>query len=118
GQQDVLVRLGVTVLARGDGMAAVAESLTGPVVTGADKPLAAGDWVRVDALRRGGCRSWAGRLRRWPSGACSHCPPRCLPGVTACALPNRWPPPRRRRWNRPPRSRALTWPSGGRRTPA
>ena len=49
GQQNVLVRLGVTVLARGDGMAAVAESLTGPVVTGADKPLAAGDWVRVDA---------------------------------------------------------------------
>ncbi len=49
GQQNVLVRLGVTVLAQGDGMAAVAESLTGPVVTGADKPLAAGDWVRVDA---------------------------------------------------------------------
>ena len=47
GQQNVLVRLAVTVQAQGDGQAAVAETLTGQVVTGADKPLAAGDWVRV-----------------------------------------------------------------------
>lgn len=47
GQQNVLVRLGVTVQAQGDGTAAVAEALTGPVVTGTDKPLSAGDWVRV-----------------------------------------------------------------------
>lgn len=47
GRQNVLVRMPVTVEAQGDGMAAVAGSITGQVVTGADKPLSAGAWVRV-----------------------------------------------------------------------
>lgn len=47
GEQNVLVRLSVTVLAQGDGQAAVAETVAGQVVTGADKPLSTGAWVRV-----------------------------------------------------------------------
>lgn len=47
GRQNVLVRLPVTVEAQGDGMAAVSGSISGQVVTGADKPLSAGAWVRV-----------------------------------------------------------------------
>ena len=47
GQQNVLVRLPVTVKAQGDGMAAVSGSISGQVVSGADKPLSAGAWVRV-----------------------------------------------------------------------
>ena len=49
GQQNVLVRLPVTLEAQGDGMAAVSGSLSGQVVAGADKPLSAGAWVRVAA---------------------------------------------------------------------
>ncbi len=48
GRQNVLFRLPVTVEAQGDGMAAVSGSITGQVVTGADKPLSAGAWVRVN----------------------------------------------------------------------
>ena len=47
GQQNVLVRLPVTVEAQGDGMAAVSGSISRQVVSGADKPLSAGAWVRV-----------------------------------------------------------------------
>ena len=47
GQQNALVRLPVTVLAQGDGTVAVDAALSGQVVAGADKPLAAGAWVRV-----------------------------------------------------------------------
>ena len=47
GEQNVLVRLPVTVEAQGDGMAAVSGSISGQVVTGADKPLSEGTWVRV-----------------------------------------------------------------------
>lgn len=47
GQQNALVRMPVTVLAQGDGMVAVDAALGGQVVTGADKPLSAGAWVRV-----------------------------------------------------------------------
>lgn len=47
GIQNVLIRLPVTVEAQGDGMAAVSGSISGQVVTGADKPLSEGSWVRV-----------------------------------------------------------------------
>ena len=47
GTQNVLIRLPVTVEAQGDGMAAVSGSISGQVVTGADKPLSEGAWVRV-----------------------------------------------------------------------
>ena len=49
GRQNVLVRMPVTVLAQGDGMAAVDGNLGDKIVTGADKPLAAGAWVRLAA---------------------------------------------------------------------
>lgn len=49
GRQNVLVRIPVTVLAQGDGMAAVDGNLGDQIVTGADKPLAAGAWVRLAA---------------------------------------------------------------------
>lgn len=49
GQQNVLIRLPVTVQAQGDGMTAVSGSISGQVVTGADKPLTEGAWVRVAA---------------------------------------------------------------------
>lgn len=49
GRQNVLVRMPVTVLAQGDGMAAVDGNLGDQIVTGADKPLAAGAWVRLAA---------------------------------------------------------------------
>lgn len=47
GIQNVLIRLPVTVEAQGDGTAAVSGSISGQVVTGADKPLSEGSWVRV-----------------------------------------------------------------------
>lgn len=47
GQQNVLVRVPVTVVAQGDGMVAVSGSVSGQVVAGADKPLSADTWVRV-----------------------------------------------------------------------
>ena len=47
GTQNVLIRLPVTVVAQGDGMVAVSGSISGQVVTGADKPLSEGAWVRV-----------------------------------------------------------------------
>lgn len=47
GTQNVLIRFPVTVEAQGDGMAAVSGSISGQVVTGADKPLSDGAWVRV-----------------------------------------------------------------------
>lgn len=51
GQQNVLVRIPVNVEASGDGMAAVSGALasTDAVVTGADRPLAAGARVRPEA---------------------------------------------------------------------
>lgn len=47
GTQNVLIRLPVTVEVQGGGMAAVSGSISGQVVTGADKPLSEGAWVRV-----------------------------------------------------------------------
>ena len=49
GIQNVLIRLPVTVEAQGDGMTAVSGSISGQVVTGADKPLSEGAWVRVES---------------------------------------------------------------------